>query len=205
MHKGDSPGSNEPVGRLSWEVQVMNTEMVKQAVVRILREGATGGTGFLVTSSGHILTCWHVVEPLLLVRVLFEGETEPTIAHVCKDLSNFEEDIVVLKVDAPDRTPLPLGLEWSVGDEVWTYGYQYQEHIASGYPLKGKITGEAKLYRDQQMIVVSDTDVQRGLSGAPLLNLKTNKIVGMINAKFDDKGVGFAIPISTVVKRWPEL
>ncbi|MBS1688622.1 MAG: trypsin-like peptidase domain-containing protein [Bacteroidetes bacterium] len=36
---------------------------LKESVVRILVEGQASGTGFLVTSDGWLLTCWHVIEP----------------------------------------------------------------------------------------------------------------------------------------------
>lgn len=76
--------------------------------------------------------------------------------------------------------------------------------VTSGYPVEGRVAGDTHI-KSQQLIVVSSSDVQRGLSGAPLFDKATGRVFAIVNAKFDDKGVGFAIPISSVTRLWPEL
>ncbi|MEU7141617.1 trypsin-like peptidase domain-containing protein [Nocardia sp. NPDC046473] len=185
----------------------MDSEILKQAIVRVeCRSGITLGTGFLASPRGYVLTCWHVVEAFdQLLRVRFDGDEHVIPAQLCFDLSDPDADVAVLHLEeAVNRRAAELGSEWQVGDTVWSYGYQYQEHFSSGYPVIGRVTGDIRL-REQQLIVVCDTDVQRGLSGAPLLNTRSGKVFALVNAKFDDRGVGFAIPIVSAAQRWSEL
>jgi len=182
----------------------MDFASAKAAVVMVLDGGGVvQGTGFLATSEGQVLTCWHVVEQLSRIRVRFEDESAEIPAVVRLDLSDAESDIAVLQLDAPPgREPVRFGGRWAVGDRLWSYGYQYREYFSTGYPVDGTISGDTHI-RSQQLIVVSNTDVQRGLSGAPVFQTATGRVVAMINAKFDDKGIGFAIPMTIVGRRWP--
>lgn len=184
----------------------MNSETLKRTIVRVVGNGGTTlGTGFLVSSEGHILTCWHVVESVEYLRVQFEGETQEILAELCFELSDNDADIAVLRIPAPvRRAPAELDPDWRVGDALWSYGYQYQEHFSSGFPVEGRISGDTRI-RDQQLIVVSGTDVQRGLSGAPVLNFRTGKVTALVNAKFDDRGIGFAVPIAAATRHWADL
>ncbi|MBI1781396.1 MAG: trypsin-like peptidase domain-containing protein [Sphingobacteriales bacterium] len=38
----------------------------KKSIVRILIEGKPSGTGFIVSSAGQIITCWHVIDPAFI-------------------------------------------------------------------------------------------------------------------------------------------
>ncbi|MFF8572719.1 trypsin-like peptidase domain-containing protein [Streptomyces sp. NPDC015408] len=184
----------------------MNSEVLKRAIVRVINNaGFTLGTGFLATREGHILTCWHVVDGVDSVYVQFEGDDRRTAAALSFDLSDSDADVAVLRILPPaDRAPAALAPAWEVGDPLWSYGYQYQEHFASGFPVEGRISGDTRL-NEQQLIVVSGTDVQRGLSGAPVLNLRTGKVAALVNAKFDDRGIGFAVPIAAATRHWSTL
>ena len=184
----------------------MNSETLKRAIVRVIDNGgSTLGTGFLATRDGYILTCWHVVSGVESLYVQFEGDDRRTAAELSFELSNSDADIAVLKIPIPvGRVPATLNPSWEVGDPLWSYGYQYQEHFTSGFPVEGRISGDTRL-RDQQLIVVSDTDIQRGLSGAPVLNRRTGKVTALINAKFDDRGIGFAISIAAATRHWSTL
>ena len=184
----------------------MEPAAVQAACVRVLGpDGATEGTGFLVDTYGHILTCWHVVSDLQQIEVAFHDTSDQMSADLRLDLSEPSIDVAVLQVTGR-RLPEPLAVdfEWRVGDPIWSFGYQYQQHFSAGYPVDGRISGDTRL-RGQQLIVVANTDVQRGLSGGPVLNMRTGKVMAMMNAKLDDKGVGFAVPFKVVAQHWPAL
>ena len=166
-----------------------DTAIIQKSIARVISPaGNTVGTAFLVSSSGYLLTCWHVIADMQPVQVLIEGESTPLVAEVIRDLSNSQEDVAVLKISRPCSHLSPLGIDWSIGTPVWSYGYQYQKIVSSGYPVSGVISGETKITNEHQLIVVSGTDFQKGLSGAPLVNRQNGLVVGIVNALFEKKG-----------------
>ncbi|MCM4076472.1 trypsin-like peptidase domain-containing protein [Paractinoplanes hotanensis] len=167
--------------------------------------GETLGTGFVAFDGGYVVTCWHVIDEVAEVFVQLEGDQRRAPAEVRRDLSHPEADIAVLRVPhCAHQQPVALALTWSAKEETWSYGYQYQAHVSSGYPVTGRISGDT--VRDgHQFIVIADTDVQRGMSGAPLLDMASGRVVGVVHARLGNRGVALAVPIKAVSAHWPEL
>ncbi len=181
-------------------------EKIRRAIAKVISpEGHTVGTAFVALPPNYLLTCWHVVENLPSVIVQFEEDKIPVSAKVIPELSNQYEDVAVLEINRPCTEWAQFGVDWKIGDNIWSYGYQYQKIVTSGYPVMGRITGSTKITNDRQLIVVSGTDFQKGLSGAPLLDQESGLVIGIIDAFIADKGVGMAIPISTVLRNWHQL
>ncbi len=187
-------------------LSMINNDAILRYIARIISpNGSTLGTAFLASSAGHLLTCWHVIRGNESVSVIFENEKEPVAAKVIHDLSNPQEDIAVLQITPKRMTPPPLGIDWEINDLVWSYGYQYENVAISGFPVTGNISGNTLIGVGQKLIVISGTNIQKGLSGAPLLHINSGRIVGIVNARLSKDDIGFAIPIKTVLDTWPEL
>src|ERR1700730_4504950 len=94
---------------------------VAEALVRICnKRGSTRGTGFFVLSSGHVLTCHHVIaglEGIMLEGPSFAGEAELDQEFSCPAL-----DIAVLRTGQTPSPALPIEFYWVVGDRFWTSG-----------------------------------------------------------------------------------
>lgn len=184
----------------------MNAAWIKKSVVRILGpDDETLGTGFVALSDGYVLTCWHVVEGMPRLAVQPEGERRRIEATVRPEWSDPGADVAVLHAPgAAGLRPVRVGRHWSANDGVWSYGYQYQALIGSGYPVIGQISGDT--VRDgRPQIVIANADVQRGTSGAPVLDIETGRVVGMVHGRIGDKRVALAIPIETAAACWPAL
>jgi hypothetical protein len=184
----------------------MNTASIKKSVVRILGPGGeTLGTGFVVLADGYVVTCWHVIEGMSGLSVQPEGDRRWVDATVRPELSDPAADIAVLHApEVADLRPVRTGRTWSAKDGVWSYGYQYQALVGSGYPVIGQISGDT--VRDgRPYIVIADADVQRGTSGAPVLDMETGRVVGVVHARIGDRGVALATPIERVAVHWPAL
>ncbi len=154
-----------------------------------------GGTGFVVSEDGLILTNRHVVSDQEAgYTVTFEDGTSYEATVV--DIDRFT-DLALIRVEATDLTPLPLGDSDIVvqGQIVLTIGNTLAEY--SNTVTKGIVSG---LSRDLGVgytgLIQTDAAINEGNSGGPLLNL-SGEVIG-INTAVDrsGEGIGFAIPIN---------
>lgn len=181
----------------------MNPSTIKKSVVRIVGPaGETLGTGFAALAGGYVVTCWHVVAGAESLAVQSDDDPRRLPAILRTDLSDADADVAVLHVpDGGHLMPVRVGRAWAAQQGAWSYGYQYQTYVTSGYPVIGRISGDTVVDR-RRFVVVADIDVQRGISGAPLLNVNTGRVVAMVHAKIAGKGVGLAIPVEAIGARW---
>lgn len=164
-----------------------------------------GGSGFIVTSDGYILTNRHVVtDSSADYAVVLSDDRELPAKVLAKDPLN---DLAVLKIDAGVGA-LPV-LELGDSDQIQTG----ETVIAIGYALsefrntvtKGVISGVNRrvVAGDQrgsseviQEAIQTDAAINPGNSGGPLLNLR-GQVIG-VNTAVSREGqlIGFAIPIN---------
>jgi len=165
----------------------------------------TGGTGFILTSDGLIITNKHVAS---------DKNTKYTIlTYDGKNLEGYVQavdpvnDIAVLKVKANNLPVVEIGDSSSlvVGQRVIAIGNALGEYhntvtagIISGIGraiLAGDETGESERIEGA---IQTDAAINPGNSGGPLINLK-GQVVG-INTAIDKSGqtIGFAIPINLI-------
>ena len=166
------------------------------------------GTGFVADKNGVILTNNHVVEGADAVQVKLSDEREFQGKVVGTDPPT---DIAVVRIDAKDLRPLPLGDSDSmeVGDWVVAIGNPFglSHTVSAGIiSAKGRTRQDVPLdpagYYD---FIQTDASINPGNSGGPLLNLK-GQVVGMNSAiRGDAQGIGFAIPINMIKQLLPML
>jgi serine protease Do len=166
------------------------------------------GTGFVADKSGVILTNNHVVEGADAVQVKLSDEREFPGKVVGTDPPT---DIAVVRIDAKDLRPLPLGDSdgMEVGDWVVAIGNPFglSHTVSAGIiSAKGRTRQDVPLdpagYYD---FIQTDASINPGNSGGPLLNLK-GQVVGMNSAiRGDAQGIGFAIPINMIKQLLPML
>lgn len=155
--------------------------------------------------SFFILTNAHVVKDAKLVGVQTLGQKnlfKATLAGL--DAYN---DIAVLKAWLPKQTR-PLNLRSSqklrVGEGVFAIGNPFGlgHTVTSGIlSAKDRSLGVGQTDRYLQ----TDAAVNFGNSGGPLFNM-AGEVIGMNTlVKDDGRGIGFAIPSDTLIKRIPAL
>lgn len=175
-----------------------------EGVVQVRTPSGTG-SGFFINEDGYLMTNFHVVE----------GETEITIEvyhqhkgqldrHSYKDVRivamNKFADLTLLKIedkDAPKFVPVLLGDAdaLGVGEHVFAIG--------SPLGLERTVTEGIVSTKTRQMqgelYLQTTTQINPGNSGGPLFNLR-GEVVGVTNMKIMfGEGLGFAIPVSSVV------
>ena len=166
-------------------------------------QSASSGSGFIITQDGYIVTNHHVVSGASSVTVtLHDGREYP--ATVVGSDSDY--DVAVLKINATDLQPVPLGnsSNVNVGDSVLAIGnplgeltFSMSQGIVSCCDRAINVDGTPF-----NMIQV-DASINPGNSGGPLMNLY-GEVVGIVSAKYSSysdttvEGLGFAIPIGDV-------
>ncbi|MCB9136229.1 MAG: SUMF1/EgtB/PvdO family nonheme iron enzyme [Anaerolineales bacterium] len=183
---------------------------LKNTILHILDKDGKSvvGMGFLVTEQWAV-TCAHVVEDARSgagqsIGYSFQGHNRQE-AYVDHDFWNLKEDVAFLKL-----TSLPEGLEPALlGSSGGTFGHPF---TTFGAPLKlkeiggyGTIADRVEITLGRELLQLAGAkEITRGFSGAPLLDRKTRRVVGMITAitQPDESGrlteTAFAIPSETL-------
>ncbi|MCD8379504.1 MAG: trypsin-like peptidase domain-containing protein [Lachnospiraceae bacterium] len=168
---------------------------------------AASGSGFIITSDGYILTCYHVVEDSDTITVTTYDETSYEAELIGYDESN---DIAVLKIDASDLQTVVLGDSeaLNVGDGVVAIGNPLGELTFSlTYGVVSALNRSVTLSSNVTMeLIQTDCAINSGNSGGALFNMY-GEVVGIVNAKYSSSSsssasidnIGFAIPISDVI------
>lgn len=165
------------------------------------------GTGFIIESSGLILTNNHVVSGADEIKVAFtEDPTEkPTDGRVVG--RDPDLDIALIQVKTKTKlTPIVLGDSDAI--QVGEYVAAVGNPFGQGHSVThGIISAKGRLAPDFPLATYLQTDapINPGNSGGPLVNLK-GEVIGVNNA-IDPRGhaIGFAIPINLVKKILPQL
>ena len=168
------------------------------------KQGAAGGSGFVLDKNGHIVTNQHVVEGANGISVQFADGSRKEAKVVGQDPST---DVALLKVDAPEKLLAPLTLGNSeavgVGEPVVAIGNPLNVGISATSGIVSAIGRPIKAPNNYTIsnAVQTDAAINPGNSGGPLLDSR-GTVIG-INAQIASEtgasqGVGFAIPINTV-------
>jgi serine protease Do len=167
---------------------------------------SSGGSGFVVSRDGFVVTNHHVIENATKIRVRLEErwyEAELKGADPATDLA-------LLKIDAGrELSVLPLGDSdlLRVGDFVMAIGSPLllDHTVTVGVvSAKGRSIG---LTRDSSFenFIQTDAAINRGNSGGPLVNLR-GEVVGIATAmNWGAENIGFAVPVNTLQMVLPQL
>jgi serine protease Do len=161
------------------------------------------GSGFVVSKDGYILTNNHVVDgsDQVTVRLLDRREFKAKIVG-----TDPNTDLAVLKIDAKNLTPAPLGSSSAarVGEWVLAVGNPLGDNltftVTSGIiSAKGRslsLPGQSD--RTIQDFIQTDAAINPGNSGGPLVSVE-GEVIGVNSAIASQtgfySGYGFAIPI----------
>jgi S1-C subfamily serine protease len=163
-----------------------------------------GGTGFIISSDGMILTNRHVVSDNGADYTVVTNDGEEYEARILAiDPLN---DVAIAKIDANDLPIVELGDSDSLkeGQTAIAIGYTLGEYhntvtkgVISGLSraiTAGGISDNSK--ENLENIIQTDAAINPGNSGGPLVNL-SGQVIG-INTAVDFSGqlIGFAIPIN---------
>ena len=176
----------------------------------ILQRGGGSGSGIVIDTEGYVLTNNHVVAGRQDIEVLLSDDRKFPAKLVGTDPKT---DLAVVKVDAPDLHPLPLGDsdQVQVGDWVIAIGAPFglTQTVTHGIVSAVGRAGVQGLPVAYQNFIQTDAAINPGNSGGPLLNLKA-EVIGVntaIAASEESKnaGVAFVVPSRTAKRVVAEL
>ena len=160
----------------------------------------SGGSGFIVSEEGYVMTNYHVIEDADKVIVQLADDSFEYAARIIG--TDPTTDLALLKIEPRGKLPtIPLGdsERLRVGDWVIAIGnpLAYDHTVTVGVvSAKGrKLRG---LSRDVSLdnYIQTDAAINRGNSGGPLLNVR-GEAVGINSAiSVAGQGISFAIPIN---------
>lgn len=159
---------------------------------------ASSGTGFYVSSKGHIISNNHVVEGCSFVKLISNGkELKADVLAVDK-----VNDLAILKANLKPKKIYPVATEdASLLEDIIIAGYPLGKKVSATIKTsKGSITALAG-YRDNYSEFQTDAALNQGNSGGPIMDKKGN-VVGVAVANYGKKaGVesfNFGIKSSTL-------
>jgi serine protease Do len=191
LHEG---GSSEDFFR----IDPRNPRPDRQRPRQRQRQGQ--GSGLIVTYKGeiYILTNNHVVLDAAEITVDLADERSFTAEVVGTDSLS---DLAVLKIDAKDLVPLPLGDsdKLQVGELVIAIGspFGFEHSVTNGIvSALGRRRFGSKEYGS---FIQTNADINPGNSGGPLINAR-GEVIGIntaiISSSGGDQGIGFAVPVN---------
>ena len=167
-----------------------------------------GGSGFIISPDGYILTSRHVVEdPEAEYTIIVEPTKKYPAKILARDPIN---DIAVLKIDDSDLPYIDLGDSDKIelGQEVLAVGNalgEFHDTVSAGIisglsrliQATNNYTKQAERLRG---LIQTDAAINPGNSGGPLVDME-GKVIGINTAMImGAQNIGFAIPINYAKK-----
>lgn len=172
-----------------------------------------GGSGFIVSKDGYVLTCNHVVrDPTANYTVI----VEPTKKYPAKVLAKDPLiDVAILKIkdhslpfiELGDSSKIELGESViAVGNPLGEFEDTISAGIISGLSRKIKAHGGPSFMATSlRGLIQTDAAINPGNSGGPLVNME-GKAIGVNTAMvMGAQNIGFAIPINYARKDLEEV
>lgn len=189
-------------GSVLEEIYLSKQSIVEVRADNISRAGRTGfvrsvrrGAGVIMDNAGSILTNKHIVHSAsrIIVRLNDGREYEATSGVT----SNVFDLAIVKIIPAEEIVPIELAEDIpAIGENVYSVGSSFWR---KGSIISGKLTAAAVNRfsgNKEQLLIRSTIKMDRGDSGAPLLNGK-GRLVGLIFGKMGRRGT-VALPANVV-------
>ncbi len=186
---------------------------LRYSVPRLRDSGETeereigGGSGFLVSEDGYIITNRHVVSKEdASYTVFLQDGTEYEATVIARDPLH---DLAVLDIEGDsfpylnfaDSDALQVGqTAIAIGNPLLEFENSVAVGVVSG--LSRTITAGSRFLGDQERlegVIQTDAAINPGNSGGPLLNL-SGEVIGVNVAIANGQNIGFSIPSNAVAQ-----
>ncbi len=161
--------------------------------VRELKAGepseGSQGTGFVISSEGHILTADHVLAKEKNATVWLQGNRIETDV-ICNDK---DKDLALLKPKSTLTAPVePLRIDYDspakMGQEVYTIGFPLSAMLGKSPRLTKGLVSSTVGFKDNADQLQVSVEVQPGNSGGPLLDMN-GRVLGVLQSTLNPLAV----------------
>ena len=200
----------EAVNRSVVNINTKATVAAGLFLLEVPSEGA--GSGIVLDDRGHVLTNFHVIEGAREIQVmLFDGSAHAaTVVGV-----DPATDVAVIRIEGAPRDvlqPVTFGSssDLRVGQRVFAIGNPFglERTLTTGIISSLNRSLPTRTGRTIKSIIQTDAAINPGNSGGPLVD-SGGHLIGMTTAiasrTGQSSGVGFAIPVGTLVRIVPQL
>ena len=184
-------------------VVMVSTKTIQTVNGWFQQEAEGMGSGFIINTDGYILTNYHVIDGANEVTVTLSNGKEVTASVVNYDS---DQDVAMIKLNEDVEVPgvVELGNSDALqpGEEVLAIGNPLSKELSSTL-TKGIVSALNRSIETKTGVstnlIQTDTAINSGNSGGPLINTK-GEVIGINTLKASDgaEGIGFAIPINDV-------
>ena len=195
---------------------------LKKCTVAIREQGgnvdATRGTGIVVSKEGLVLTCYHVIGNIedktldyIAVDIYFPEANVTKPAKVMLEYCDATLDIGFLMLQdilPSEQAVAYLTEKFDSSHKFLSYGFRKPDQFR-GLFAKIEVLGRTKKISDdltfsQEVIQIQSDGIEEGMSGSAVLDLQTDRVIGIVFAHYDaagtvDTDLNFAIPIVSIV------
>jgi serine protease Do len=189
-------------------VSISGSQQVTDFFGQISTQQAVGGTGFILTSDGIIVTNKHVISTPGTYKVVLDDGRIFDATILTQDPLN---DLAFLKINAQNLPTAQLGSSSSlkVGQFVEAIGNalgQFNNSVSLGIVSatnRSISASDSSSTKSESLtgLIQTDATINPGNSGGPLINLE-GQVVGIDTAIASTSGgsvgIGFAIPIDSI-------
>jgi S1-C subfamily serine protease len=172
----------------------------------------SAGTGFLVRSSGYIITNKHVVpDANATYAVLLSNGKQKQGTVIWRSAT---QDLAVVKIAGSGYPTIPLGNSstlqlaesvFAVGNALGQYSNSVSVGVISG--LNRSITAQNDQGGTETLsgVIQTDAAINPGNSGGPLVDLAGEAVGVNVAVVQGSQSIGFALPVSEVVRALANL
>ena len=166
-------------------------QSIKVSIIKV-QSNAGNGTGFVVSSQGHILTCAHV-----LVGDRFQVISEHGYPRSVEVLGKDETcDLAILYAESLTEPPLTFADPATIGEGQTVYALGHPRGL--DFTLSRGIISNRQRVRSGVSLLQTDVSLNLGNSGGPLVN-EQGEVIGVANQILEGgQGLGFGIALQHI-------
>jgi len=145
---------------------------------------SSSGTGFLVDSSGYVVTSWHVIKNKKLVYV---GPVVGSLWREAKVVKIDEKnDLALVKISQLERSALEIA-DWQtvpIGLEAYLISFPLPKLLGLSKKMTQGLVNGARTDFSGEGLFQYSAETQKGSSGAPVLS-PDGLVLGVVQKKVD--------------------
>ncbi len=178
---------NEEERKILAEAKKKNEEKIKKLAENKIEKhstiSASSGTGFFISSKGHIVSNNHVIDACHTVNINYLGDIKPA-KIISRDRAN---DLALLQADIqPNDIFLISSDDTMLLEEIYVAGYPFGKSVSASIKVTKGVVSSLSGLGDNFSNIQIDAALQPGNSGGPIINNAGN-VIGVAVAKLDFK------------------